>query len=304
MADFELTETPLLSRSTLDRAEDLRGDAAALAAGWPDAKLLRITRGGQARITDNTLVLDDAADLGPEPVADAVFLGVDGGRHIWAVFTKDLGGELADLRMVGAGLSDTDAGMMTTAVGLLNWHKTARFSSIDGTPTHAANAGWSRISEAGHEEFPRSDPAIICLVHDDADRVLLARQHSWPERRYSILAGFVETGESFERCVTREIHEEVGLDVTSVRYLGSQPWPFPRSVMIGFSAVADPEQPLKFHDGEIAEAHWFTRAEVVEALAVGDWGARSDARLLLPGSISIARGIVSSWAGSVPPASA
>ena len=304
MADFELTEIPLLSRSTLDRAEDLRADAAALAAGWPEAKLLRITRGGQARVVGNTLVLDDAADLGVTPVPDAVFLGVDAGRHVWAVFTKELDGDLADLRMVGAGLSDTDAGMMTTAVGLLNWHKTARFSSIDGTPTRPANAGWSRLSEVGHEEFPRTDPAIICLVHDGADRVLLARQQAWPERRYSILAGFVESGESFERCVVREIHEEVGLDVTSVRYLGSQPWPFPRSVMIGFSAVADPEQPLKFHDGEIAEAHWFTRAEVVEALEAGDWAARSDARLLLPGSISIARVIVNSWANSVPPGSA
>ncbi|MBJ8348789.1 NAD(+) diphosphatase [Antrihabitans sp. YC2-6] len=297
MAEFELTDTPLLSRSTLDRAEHLRSDSAALKQGWSDARLLRITRGGQARVDGSRLVLDAAADAGGEPVEGAVFLGVDNGRHIWALYTKELDGNLADLRMVGAQLSDTDAGMLTTAVGLLNWHKNSTFSAVDGSRTKSANGGWSRFSEAtGHEEFPRSDPAVICLVHDGGDRALLARQHAWPANMFSILAGFVETGESLETCVVREIREEVGLDVRSVRYLGSQPWPFPRSVMIGFSAVADPDQPLQFTDGEIAEAHWFTRADVREALAAGDWTSAAGVRLLLPGSISIARGIVSAWA--------
>ncbi|MBF6480653.1 NAD(+) diphosphatase, partial [Nocardia cyriacigeorgica] len=143
----------------------------------------------------------------------------------------------------------------------------------------------------------RIDPAVICLFHDGGDRVLLASQHSWPETLFSLLAGFVEAGESLERCVEREMREEVGLDVSEIHYLGSQPWPFPRSLMLGFSAVADPAQPLVFSDGEIADAHWFTRAEVREALAAGDWSNRADnARLLLPGSISIARTIVESWA--------
>lgn len=299
MANFELSDIPLLSRSTLDRAEHLRSDAQALTQGWSDAALLRVTRGGQVRVVDKQLVLDEALDLGAEPTADAVFLGVDNGRHVWAVYTKELVGELADLRMVGAVLDDTSAGMLTTAVALLNWHNKARFSSIDGSPTKPANAGWSRVSESsGHEEFPRSDPAVICLVHDGADRVLLARQTVWPSTMFSILAGFVEAGESLETCVVREIREEVGLDVTDVRYLGSQPWPFPRSLMIGFEAVGNPDQPLAFSDGEIAEAHWFTRAEVREALAAGDWTSSAGVRLLLPGSISIARGIVTAWAAS------
>ena len=100
----------------------------------------------------------------------------------------------------------------------------------------------------------------------------------------------------FESCVLREIAEEIGLTVTDVQYLGSQPWPFPRSLMVGFHALGDPEQPFAFNDGEIEEAHWFTRAEIREALELGDWGSTSDSRLLLPGSISIAREIIESWA--------
>jgi len=179
----------------------------------------------------------------------------------------------------------------------LNWHDNARFSPVDGAPTKPVKAGWSRVNPAtGHEEFPRIDPAVICLVHDGHDRAVLARQTLWPERLFSILAGFVEAGESFESCVVREIAEEVGLTVSEVEYLGSQPWPFPRSLMVGFHALADPEQGFSFNDGEIAEAAWFTRAEIREALAQGDWSSDRPSRLLLPGSISIAREIIESWA--------
>ncbi|TSD97293.1 NAD(+) diphosphatase [Skermania sp. ID1734] len=301
MSTFALREIPLLSRSTLDRAEELRADARALKEGWSAALLLRVTERGQVRLDGAELVLDKAADFAAEPPEEAIFLGIVDGRHVWAV-RSELEGRAGDLRMVGAKLDDASAGLVTTAVALLNWHASAGFSALDGSPTRPAKGGWSRISEAtGHEEFPRTDPAIICLVHDGGDRALLARQHAWPETMFSILAGFVEAGESLEHCVVREIREEVGLDVREVTYLGSQPWPFPRSVMIGFSAVADPDQPLRFADGEIAEAHWFTRTEIREALERGDWTAKRQAdeqpaRLLLPGSISIARGIVASWA--------
>ena len=167
----------------------------------------------------------------------------------------------------------------------------------DGSATKASKGGWARINPVnGHEEFPRIDPAVICLVHDGHDRAVLARQTVWPQRLFSLLAGFVEAGESFESCVVREIAEEIGLTVTDVRYLGSQPWPFPRSLMVGFHAIGDPEQEFSFNDGEIAEAAWFTRAEIREALAAGDWSSDSPSRLLLPGSISIAREIIESWA--------
>ncbi|QBS40960.1 NAD(+) diphosphatase [Nocardia sp. CS682] len=296
MPVFQLNGVPLLSRSVLDRAEETRADAQALLEGWRDAKLLRVNARGQVRFENGALVLDKAIDLSPEPSPDAVFLGIDG-VHLWAVRDRELTGSLTDLRGMSNTVDDLTAGVLSTAVALLNWHDKAGFNSADGTATTSSKGGWSRVTESGYEEFPRIDPAVICLIHDGADRVLLARQHSWPETLFSLLAGFVEAGESLERCVEREVKEEVGVDVRDIHYLGSQPWPFPRSLMLGFAAVGDPAQPLVFSDGEIAEAHWFTRAEVRAALAAGDWSAQgSGARLLLPGSISIARTIMESWA--------
>lgn len=298
VAEFVMSEVPLLSRSALDRAEELRSDTDALRAGWADAQVLRVNHRGQVRVDGVELVLEPASSLGTEPSSGAVFLGRhDDGTHLWAVRVPAMSGELADLRMIGHRLDDSSAGLLTTAVAVLGWHDAAGFSALDGSPTTPTMAGWSRHSTStGHEEFPRTDPAVICLVHDGADRVLLARNGTWPERRFSVLAGFVEAGESLESCVAREMEEEVGLVVRDIRYLGSQPWPFPRSVMIGFSAIADPDAPLLFKDGEIAEAHWFEREEVRAALRLGDWTSPSDARLLVPGSVSIARGMLEAWA--------
>ena len=306
MPDFQLNDVPLLSRSALDRAEDLRADEQALKEGWLDARVVRMNRRGQVRLEGASILLEPATSLGSEPVAEAVFLGVDAGTHLWAVRDENLAGTLTDLRSVGSTLhlDDVTLGILSTALAMLNWHDRARFSAIDGSVTESARGGWVRINGAGQEEVPRIDPAVICLVHDGAERVLLARQNGWPQTMFSLLAGFVEAGESLERCVQREIAEEVGVDVREVRYLGSQPWPLPRSLMLGFAAVADPAQPLAFTDGEIVEAHWFTRDEVQRALAAGAWAAPTGATsgsaeqqpLLLPGSISIARTIIESWA--------
>ncbi|MEU7628554.1 NAD(+) diphosphatase [Nocardia sp. NPDC049220] len=298
MPAFQLNGVPLLSRFVVDRAEEIRGDAQALEKGWREARLLRVNPRGQVRFEDGALVMDAAVDLSAEPSPSAVFLGVEDGIHLWAVRDAELEGQLTDLRaLAGGGVDDRTAGLLSTAIALLNWHDKAGFHGADGTLTVSSKAGWSRVAESGYEEFPRIDPAVICLIHDGGERALLARQHSWPNTLFSLLAGFVEAGESLERCVEREMREEVGLDVREISYLGSQPWPFPRSLMVGFAAVGDPDQPLTFSDGEIAEAQWFTRAEVREALAVGDWSARGEGqRLLLPGSISIARTIVESWA--------
>ncbi|MGY1872913.1 NAD(+) diphosphatase [Nocardia gipuzkoensis] len=298
MPAFQLNGVPLLSRSVVDRAETIRGDAQTLKEGWGSAKLLRVNRRGQVRFDEGVLILDAALELSAEPNPDAVFLGVENGVHLWAVRDTELEGTLTDLRaLAGGAIDDRTAGLLSTAIALLNWHDKAGYNGADGAVTTVSKAGWSRITESGYEEFPRIDPAVICLIHDGSDRVLLARQQSWPKSLFSLLAGFVEAGESLERCVEREMREEVGLDVREISYLGSQPWPFPRSLMLGFAAVADPEQPLVFSDGEIAEANWFTRAQVREALAVGDWSKQGEgAQLLLPGSISIARTIVESWA--------
>ncbi|MGV0741681.1 NAD(+) diphosphatase [Mycolicibacterium sp. XJ870] len=304
MTGFRLRNVPLLSRIGADRADNLRTDVDAALAGWPDALLLRMDQRNQVLISGGRVVLGKAASLGDKPPEHAVFLGrLQDGTHVWGVRAALEGPEdprteieVLDLRRAGQVLDDTSAQLVATATALLNWHDNARFSAVDGAATKPIRGGWSRVNAAnGHEEFPRIDPAVICLVHDGHDRAVLARQTVWPERLFSILAGFVEAGESFESCVVREIAEEIGLTVSDVQYLGSQPWPFPRSLMVGFHAIADPEQPFSFNDGEIAEAEWFTRAEIREALRHGDWSSESPSRLLLPGSISIAREIIESW---------
>jgi NAD+ diphosphatase len=306
MVDFQLRNVPLLSRVGADRSDQLRTDIDAAIAGWGQAAVLRVDGRGQVLIADGQVMLTDTAGLGETPPADAVFLGrIAGGRHVWGIRAdlpapdEGVDAHVLDLRRAGTIFDDVSAQLVASATALLNWHDNARFSAIDGSPTKSIKGGWARVNTvSGHEEFPRIDPAIICLVHDGADRVVLARQTIWPERMFSLLAGFVEAGESFEACVAREIAEEVGLTVRDVRYLGSQPWPFPRSLMIGFHALADPDQEFSFNDGEIAEAAWFTRAEVLAALDIGDWSsaAASQSKLLLPGSISIAREIIESWA--------
>ena len=289
---FRLRNVPLLSRVGADRADHLRTDVDAAVAGWPEAVLLRVDYRNQVLVADEQVVLSPAVDFAVTPPADAVFLGVDDGRHVWAVRAElaapdGVEAKVIEPRRGGVRFADASAQLVACALALLNWHDSSRL----------IRAGWARRNPlTGNEEFPRIDPAVICLVHDGHDRAVLARQTLWPPRLFSILAGFVEAGESFESCVVREIAEEVGLDVTDVTYLGSQPWPFPRSLMIGFHALGDPEQEFAFRDGEIAEAEWFTRDEVRTALEAGDWSSESQSRLLLPGSISIAREIIESWA--------
>ncbi|UVO12942.1 NAD(+) diphosphatase [Mycobacterium sp. SVM_VP21] len=304
MGNFQLRQVPLLSRVGADRADQLRTDTDAAVAGWSSAALLRVDPRNQVLVAAGRVVLQEASELSDTPPPDAVFLGrVEDGRHVWAVrgaLQAPTGADVSvlDIRATGDIFDDVSAQLVSSAIALLNWHDNARFSAVDGTPTKPARGGWARVNPiTGVEEFPRIDPAVICLVHDGADRVVLARQHNWPVRMFSLLAGFVEAGESFETCVIREVHEEVGLSVRDVTYLGSQPWPFPRSLMVGFHAVADPGQTFVFSDGEITEAAWFTRDEVRTALSAGAWNSGDpDAKLLLPGSISIARTIIESWA--------
>lgn len=305
MPDFQLRSVPLLARVGADRADQLRTDVEAAAAGWAEAALLRVDSRNQVLVANGRVVLGAAAALGDTPPPEAVFLGrIEGGRHVWAIRgaleppeDPELRAEVLNIRTLGKIMDDTSSQLVSAATALLNWHDSARFSPLDGTATKPARGGWSRVNPlTGHEEFPRIDPAVICLVHDGADRAVLARQAMWPPRMFSLLAGFVEAGESFEVCVAREIREEIGLTVRDVRYLGSQPWPFPRSLMVGFHALADPDEEFSFNDGEITEADWFTRDEVRAALQAGDWTTASDSRLLLPGSISIARTIIESWA--------
>lgn len=310
---FRLRNTPLLSRVGADRADVLRTDVEAATAGWRDALLLRVDRRNQVLIADGQVVLNKATEIGDKPPEDAVFLGRLGdGRHVWAVRAAleppadRPDATVLDLRRTGHIFDDVSAQLVATATALLNWHDNAKFSAIDGAPTKPVNGGWSRVNLVnGHEEFPRIDPAVICLVHDDVgvngERVLLARGAGWPEGSRSVLAGFVEAGESLEACVVREIREEVGVTVRDVRYLGSQPWPFPRSIMLGFAARADRDAPLTLAEGEIEAARWFTREEVRAAFARAyEPRANGDGGLRLPGNSSIARLMLEAWAAAEP----
>jgi NAD+ diphosphatase len=318
---FTLLGPPVLSRSAMLRDERLRYDVARQCAGWPAARLLVVDADGRVPIdwsgrapegpwgmdTDGTARLVTVPTTGDAPPEDAVLLGEADGTAYWAVREP---GDLvpgedpvvrADLRTAGAALDALGAGLLTTAVAVLNWNDAARFCGRDGSPMHPEAAGWHRVCAAhGHEHYPRTDPAVICLVHDGGTggqaRVLLGRQPVWPEGRFSVLAGFVEAGESLEACVLREIHEEVGAVVRDVAYLGSQAWPFPRSLMVGFQAVADADVPLRPAEGEIAEAMWVTRTELREALRGGDWAGEGTLRL--PGSVSIARAMLDAWAAA------
>jgi NAD+ diphosphatase len=192
----------------------------------------------------------------------------------------------AGLRELGADLADLDAGLLVQAIGILEWHDRHRFSPLTGVPTTVERAGWvQRDPTTGAEFFPRTDPAVIMAVHDGGDRLVLGRQAAWPPGRFSILAGFVEPGESAEAAVVREVAEEVGLRVTDVRYVGSQPWPFPQSLMLGFVARVEGDDTLRPDVSEIEEAHWFTRRELQSGA-----GARA-----LPPPVSIARHIIDRW---------
>ncbi|MGV9792980.1 NAD(+) diphosphatase [Gordonia sp. NPDC003422] len=306
-AEFSLRQPPLLSRAGFDRADEIRDDPARMSAGWPSARVLLIDADGRYPVNDSGgLHWIPAADLADAPPGDAILLGVAGG-DLWARRVDHIDGPTDDARRGAVRLSADEAGLLATALGILNWHATASYSPVDGAATAPARGGWVRRGvDSGRDEFPRTDPAIITVVHDGADRVLLGRQAVWPDGWYSTLAGFVEPGESLEQCVIREVHEEVGITVTEPRYLGSQPWPFPRSLMLGFAAIGDPEHELHYLDGEIGHAQWFHRDEVRAALARGDDWVRPEAgaetpatdthRLRLPGSISIARAMIESWA--------
>jgi NAD+ diphosphatase len=200
----------------------------------------------------------------------------------------------AGLREAASLLSDRDAGLLTHAVALANWHAVHTHCPRCGTltvPIAAGNA--QRCPNDGSEHFPRIDPAVIMLVTDPDDRCLLARNRRWPERRVSILAGFVEPGESAEQAVTREVKEETAIGVGRVRYVGSQPWPMPQSLMLGFRAEATGSLDVQVDDEEIAEAHWYSRDDLRTALATEE--------VLLPPPVSIAHRLIESWYGEELP---
>lgn len=195
------------------------------------------------------------------------------------------------LRRTGAGLSARDAGLYAEALALANWHESHLYCPRCGEATEVTEAGWVReCPRDGHQIFPRTDPAIIVSVIDDLDRILLGSQGVWEENRWSILAGFVEPGESLAAAVQREVFEESGVRVIAPEYLGSQAWPFPYSLMVGFTARVDPAHnhaELTPDGVEIEKLRWFSREEI----------AAEAANLLLPGKLSIAGALIERWYG-------
>lgn len=198
-------------------------------------------------------------------------------------------GSWVGLRAVGGELSDLDAGIFTTTLALANWHSRHTHCPRCGAVTEPVSAGWVRRCTAdGSEHYPRTDPAVIMAVVDPDDRLLLGRSPLWPEGRFSVLAGFVEPGESFEAAVAREVMEEVGVVVEHARYLGNQPWPFPASIMIGYLATTL-DASLRLDPQEMAEARWVTRDEYAAALGSGE--------IRTPSGISIAKRLIEHWLG-------
>jgi NAD+ diphosphatase len=284
------TDVPLLSRIGHDRGH--------LARSLPDPAEGRPVR--VLLVDERRTVPVREGDAGPELVFDerasipegGIYLGrADGVAYAAVSAPQGVGvaGRTVDrwagLREVGAALGDLDAGLLAEAVAMIEWHERNRFSPLTGARTTVERAGWvQRDPESGVEVFPRTDPAVIMLVHDGGDRCVLGRQAVWPAGRFSILAGFVEPGESAEAAVAREVAEEVGIAVTDVRYVASQPWPFPQSLMLGFVARAVGTE-LRVDEDEIEEARWFSREE----LRAGT-GPQA-----LPPAVSIARHIIDRW---------
>ena len=309
-----------LSRSTVDRSAASRNDSVAVAQALldPRTRVLPLVRGtAPVRAGERpTLALRP-----PAPGDDDLvpwLLGIREGTTYLAVeepsLDEDAGSSQrstgvqgtgssedrgrgatqtqivrATLREIGADLDDTDAGLLTTATALAEWHHRHGHCPRCGAATTVVQGGWVRRCPVdGSEHHPRTDPAVIMAVTDADDRLLLGTGVTWPQDRVSVLAGFVEAGESLEAAVVREVREEVGIPVTNLVYRGNQPWPFPASLMLGFRARAEQTQ-LRIDPVELRSAGWFTREELASAVASG--------RRTLPTRVSIARRLIEEWFG-------
>lgn len=268
--------------SGLDRADLVRGDPVALAGLLADPRARRL------RWSGGLPELDPDGRIAWDPGPGEIFLGMAGDVPCFSNLEAgggDLRAQFAALGLLGA----SDAPLFAAALSLASWHRRHRFCANCGSASTLVRGGWSRrCGDCSAEHFPRVDPVVIMLAEFDG-RVLLGRQPQYPARRYSALAGFVEVGETIEAAVARELHEEAGIAVEDVRYVASQPWPFPSSLMIGCTATALDER-LTIDTTELDDARWFTRDEVAAAFA-GD----VDAVFLPPPPYAIARTLLDRW---------
>ncbi|MDT8410373.1 MAG: NAD(+) diphosphatase [Wenzhouxiangellaceae bacterium] len=299
------------SGASLDRAHRLRDDADWLARAqtldssfivpvWRDLSAVAGLPGADACVHRAPMALAGHAE-------ELIFLGLWAETAVFAVDLSALeraqaevlvgGGGFEDLRRLGPTLSHDEAALLAYARGIAWWHRNHRFCGRCGHPTVSGRAGHVRVcsnSGCAHTHFPRTDPAVIMLVeHPDHDglgpRCLLGRSWRFPPGMYSTLAGFVEPGESLEDAVAREVFEESGIEVEDVRYLASQPWPFPSSMMIGFWTRARTTE-IVLEDDELEDARWFSAEELLALKARGE-----DEKLCLPRADSIARFLIERW---------
>ena len=309
MTNTRLFDDLLFTRAGLDRAAHLRTDDAFLATLLTsDTKAIWVHRGESpldADSNDHELAVVDgervAAFVGGD-LSRISFLGLDAdGIAFIAVHLKEreeLSGEQFWVGLREArNLPDLHASAFVTAVGLDNWRNKHQRCTVCGEVLVVTQAGWTlHCAEHEMDHFPRTDPAIIVLVRDADDRAMLGRQASWPEGQMSTIAGFVEPGESAEDAVRREVFEETGVVIgksnQALTYCGSQPWPFPASLMLGYQALAQRNE-INVDQHEIAEARWFTRDEMRSACESGE--------LKLPPSTSISRQLIERWFGEPLP---
>jgi len=293
-----------LARAAIDRAGEIRLAPAKLSELWETGRILHLASGKFLTNGESNslafLTKDEITKLqstGEFASGEKLFLGIseEVGYFAWcadAIDSEALALKLGykTLREIGDGLIDLEMGLAIHAQALSNWHHTHPHCARCGDTTTSAQGGSLRVCDKdGSEHYPRTDPAVIVLVKDKDDRVLLGRQSVWPEHRFSCFAGFVEPGESFEQCVIREVGEEAGVLVSDISYLGSQPWPFPASIMIAFQATTLHPELAKPDITEIEEIRWLSRIEMRDAVA--------DGSLLLPPGMSVARKMIESWYG-------
>ena len=275
----------------LDRADELRDDSEALARLWRDANVLVIDIDGQARGFGDpeALRFPRGMDLFAERHAAAIFLGRDLDANAWFALSAnaltEVPTEAMDLRSAAAQWPAFETSVFAQARALLYWHERNRFCGGCAAPLESRRGGHLLLCPScGLEHYPRTDAAIIVAV-SDGERLLLGRQASWPAGRWSVLAGFLEPGESLEQAVAREVFEEAGVRIRTASYAASQPWPFPAALMVGFRAEADP-QPAQAGD-ELEAAQWFSANELRELTANGT--------MQISPRLSISRWLIDDW---------
>lgn len=285
---------PAFAGGTMDRADQVRVNPDKLRAAMmnPKARLLKMN--GLDPIFDEYGDLAWGAAYEASPDNGLLLLGiVDDIPHFAELNGASAVAANPALWQMLGGLAADQAAIYATARSLIDWHARHRFCAQCGKPSQSRKGGWARLCDAeqggcGAEHFPRTDPVAIMLAEHDG-KVLLGRQPRFPPRRFSALAGFLEPGESIEGCVKRELFEEAGIKVRDVHYVASQPWPFPSSLMIGCTSIAD-DPTLTLDEEEIEEAIWFSRAEV-EAAMNGD----HDAPFIAPPPFAIAHDLLRYW---------